>query len=136
MGNSYYTPWDVCEPHRTAIFRLHTSAATHRLLQQAQQCGDLSRLSPPSTQIHTAAANPTAKKEDKSSQKRSAISPATSPFSKGPVSKKQLAADEDSNVSLIHTSPQAQFLATFPSSDQPASEFTIKEMLLSLKNDL
>lgn len=73
-------------------------------------------------------------KDDIGTLKRLASSPAASPFSKGPVSKKQLAdnGDTDADYSLGTQESLAEFLAT----DHPASENKIKEMLLSLKCDL
>lgn len=125
-----------------------TPAAAHRLFPRALQHGNFSRWrrkpdgqmesapssqhSAPGTHIHAAAVNTATHKEDKNTQKRPAPSPAASPLAKGPVSKKQLAADED-DLTMTHTYPQSQSLAAFPALDQPASEFTIKEMLLSLK---
>lgn len=50
------------------------------------------------------------------------------------MNKKQLADDEDIDAHLSKMAQQS--LASFPATDQPASESTIKEMLLSLKSDL
>lgn len=64
--------------------------------------------------------------------KRAAQSPALSP-AKAPLLKKQ---HWDPPATISPEPPRSESLATLPASDQPASEHTLKLMLLSLQNDI